>query len=122
MAVIFRYKNGRIIPIKVDEEQTTNEYMNDKIRGNKTPEQIEIETINNNLKVIKSFNDFKNVEQQVNSSQNGLVFRTKKAKWLAHSFTENNGKVKYLLGDGISTRENKIEDLYKYIEISDRAR
>lgn len=32
MAVIFRYKNGRIIPIKVDEEQTTNDYMNDKIR------------------------------------------------------------------------------------------
>lgn len=35
MAVIFRYKNGRIIPIKVDEEQTTNEYMNNKIRGKK---------------------------------------------------------------------------------------
>lgn len=35
MAVIFRYKNGRIIPIKVDEEQTTNEYMNNKIRNKK---------------------------------------------------------------------------------------
>lgn len=30
--VIFRYKNGRIIPIKVKQEQTTNEYMNSKIR------------------------------------------------------------------------------------------
>ena len=33
--VIFRYKNGRIIQIKVKQEQTTNEYMNDKIRGKK---------------------------------------------------------------------------------------
>lgn len=33
--VIFRYKNGRIIPIKVKQEQTTNDYMNDKIRGKK---------------------------------------------------------------------------------------
>ena len=30
--VIFRYKNGRIIPIKVNKDKTTNEYMNDKIR------------------------------------------------------------------------------------------
>ena len=43
MAVIFRYKNGRIIPIKVDEEQTTNDYMNDKIRnkGKETFDNIE---------------------------------------------------------------------------------
>ena len=34
MAVIFRFKGGRIIPIKVDEEQTTNDYMNNKIRNN----------------------------------------------------------------------------------------
>lgn len=33
--VIFRYKNGRIIPIKVDNAQTTNEYMNNKIRDKK---------------------------------------------------------------------------------------
>lgn len=32
MAVIFRYKNGRIIPIKVDEEQTTNDYMNKMLK------------------------------------------------------------------------------------------
>ncbi len=30
--VIFRYKNGRIIPIKVARQQSTNDYMNDKIR------------------------------------------------------------------------------------------
>ena len=36
--VIFRYKNGRIIPIKVNKEQTTNDYMNDKLRNkNKMP-------------------------------------------------------------------------------------
>jgi len=33
--VIFRYINGRIVPIKVNKDKTTNEYMNDKIR-NKT--------------------------------------------------------------------------------------
>lgn len=31
--VIFRYKNGRIIPIKVNKTETTNEHMNNKIRG-----------------------------------------------------------------------------------------
>lgn len=36
--VIFRYKNGRIIPIKVKQEQTTNDYMNDKIRKKLQPE------------------------------------------------------------------------------------
>lgn len=33
--VIFRYKDGRIIPIKVNKEKTTNDYMNDKIRDKK---------------------------------------------------------------------------------------
>ena len=47
MAVIFRYKNGRIIPIKVDEEQTTNEYMNNKIK-NKREERINDHTLKYN--------------------------------------------------------------------------
>lgn len=33
--VIFRYKNGRIIPIKVNKDITTNDYMNNKIRNKK---------------------------------------------------------------------------------------
>lgn len=34
MTVIFRFKGGRIIPIKVDDTETTNDYMNNKIRSN----------------------------------------------------------------------------------------
>lgn len=30
--VIFRYINGRIVPIKINKDKTTNQYMNDKIR------------------------------------------------------------------------------------------
>ena len=30
--IIFRYIKGKIRPIEVDEEQTTNEYMNDIIK------------------------------------------------------------------------------------------
>lgn len=33
--VIFRYINGRIVPIKVNKDKTTNQYMNDKIRNKK---------------------------------------------------------------------------------------
>lgn len=33
--VIFRYKNGRIIPIEVNDSTTTNDYMNNKIRNKK---------------------------------------------------------------------------------------
>lgn len=119
MAVIFRYKNGRIIPITVDEEQTTNEYMNDKIRGKETQE---IDTYNKMLKEVKTFDDFKNVEYNVSKSPEGLLFRTKRAKWVAYDFKESNGKIQYLLSDGVSKRENKIEELYKYLEISDRGR
>ena len=49
MAVIFRYKNGRIIPIKVDEEQTTNDYMNDKIRNKSDKEKIYYHTSNSDF-------------------------------------------------------------------------
>lgn len=31
--VIFRYKDGRIIPIKLNKNMTTNDFMNDKIRS-----------------------------------------------------------------------------------------
>ena len=30
--IIYRYKNGRIIPIKVKPDKTTNEYMNQKLK------------------------------------------------------------------------------------------
>ncbi|MBR5227550.1 MAG: hypothetical protein IKV94_02825 [Clostridia bacterium] len=30
--VIFRYINGRIVPIKVNKDKTTNEYMNNQIK------------------------------------------------------------------------------------------
>ena len=39
MAVIFRYKDGRIIPIKVDDTETTNEYMNNKIKKDASKEK-----------------------------------------------------------------------------------
>lgn len=48
--VIFRYKNGRIIPIKVKQEQTTNDYMNDKIRKKKKDEKLYYHTSNSDFK------------------------------------------------------------------------
>jgi len=54
MAVIFRYKNGRIIPIKVDEEQTTNEYMNDKIRKKAQDKLMKIDP---NQEIYRAYNE-----------------------------------------------------------------
>lgn len=81
-----------------------------------------IDMFNDNLKQIRTFEEFEKLEKNINEVGYGLVFRTKRAKWHAHSFTEINGEIKYLLGDGVSTRKTKLENLYKYIEISDRAR
>lgn len=57
MAVIFRYKNGRIIPIKVDEEQTTNEYMNNKLRGTSIYDKINEEYNDENFKYLPENGD-----------------------------------------------------------------
>lgn len=43
--IIFRYKNGRIIPIKVNKDLTTNEYMNKKIRKENNDEVVKSQTI-----------------------------------------------------------------------------
>ncbi|MBR5227551.1 MAG: hypothetical protein IKV94_02830 [Clostridia bacterium] len=47
--IIFRYIKGKIRPIEVDEEQTTNAYMNDKIRNKKTQSQL-LKEINDKYK------------------------------------------------------------------------
>lgn len=39
MGVIFRYINGRIRPINIKEEQTTNDYMNNMIKKKVTMKQ-----------------------------------------------------------------------------------
>ena len=126
--IIYRYKNGHIIPIKVKKDITNNNYMNDKIRqqaNNIThDEDIEqhIKRYTEELKNIKEFQTFKELENKMSQSGYGLVFRTKKGHWWAYGFTEENGNVTYLINDGISRRSSKLENLYKVIEISDRAR
>lgn len=82
-----------------------------------------IDNFNNELKTIKTFEQLKNLEKEVYESNDGLLFRTKRAKWQAYDFTKvDDNKVRYLLSNGVSIRIQLIKDLYKYIEIADRAR
>lgn len=39
--IIYRYINGKIRPIKVNKEQTTNQYMNEKIKNKNSIKSIE---------------------------------------------------------------------------------
>lgn len=52
--VIFRYKNGRIIPIKIKLDKTTNEYMNDKIRNKNDDKKINITDRKNQWQKIRN--------------------------------------------------------------------
>lgn len=117
--------NGNRIFIK---NKSTNEYMNNKIRQeannltyDEETEQV-IKSYTEELKNIKEFQSFKELENKMSQSGYGLVFRTKRGHWWAFGFTEENGMVTYLIGDGISRRSSKLENLYKVIEISDKAR
>ena len=78
--------------------------------------------LNLRLKEVKTFNQFKELEKEVNTNPNGLLFRTKKAKWIVFDFTEDNGYVDYLINDGIHRGRCKIENIYRIIEISDNGR
>ncbi len=79
--------------------------------------------LNEKLKNIKNFENLKSLEEEIESLGEGLLLRTKRAKWHIFGFTDlGNGYVHYLLSDGVSTRKQKYTDLYKYIEVSNRAR
>lgn len=82
-----------------------------------------IDNFNQKLKNIKTFDEFKELEKEVFNSGLGLNFRTRKAKWSAFDFSDaGDGYVHYLLGDSVSTRKQKLSDLWKYLEISNNWR
>lgn len=125
--VIFRYKNGRIIPIKVNNTQTTNEHMNNIIRGeNKNIIEAVHYTNKNNLENIleNGFNLDRAGEEAGSTFGNGVYFTNKENEKLFYqNRISNSTEIKadidtkgFLIMnyDGYASRKGKT-DIYEQL-------
>ena len=88
------------------------------------PEEKEvIDDFNNRLKTLETFSDLQKFLDDLSKNEWGLVLMSKRAKWHAYAFTDaGDNKTNYLLSDGESSRNQKIKDLYKWLEIGNNPR